>query len=265
MAVASSGRGGALAPSFRPLNMDSTAYLVLSWIGLGFLSLMLFLALFEPPLPYRISKRPPLPLDSNPVRRLIAALGSRTFHPRNQIDVRPNGEVYYAAELEAIRQARHSVNIEAYIFKKGRVARAFLDALVERARSGVEVNMVIDAVGSFSTGRRTFNELRAAGGRVFFYHPIRWFNLPRINNRTHRELIIVDGKVGFIGGAGFCDHWRYDHGRKSRKRRWRDTMFRVEGPAVRDLQATFAENWLETSGEVLGELEYFRWCDEGGQ
>ena len=253
-----------MAPSFRPLNMDSTAYLVLSWIGLGFLSLMLFLALFEPPLPYRISKRPPLPLDSNQFRRLIAALGSSTFHPRNQIDVLPNGEVYYEAELEAIRQARHSVNIEAYIFKKGRVARAFLDALVERARSGVEVNMVIDAVGSFSTGRRTFNELRAAGGRVFFYHPIRWFNLPRINNRTHRELIIVDGKVGFIGGAGFCDHWRYDHGRKSRKRRWRDTMFRVEGPAVRDLQATFAENWLETSGEVLADMEYFRWCEEVG-
>jgi cardiolipin synthase len=244
--------------------MDSTAYLVLSWIGLGFLSLMLFLALFEPSLPYRISKRPPLPLDSNQFRRLIAALGSSTFHPRNRIDVLVNGEVYYEAQLEAIRQARHSINIEAYIFQKGRVARSFLDALVERARAGVEVNMVIDAVGSFATWKRYFNELRAAGGRVFFYHPIRWFNLPRINNRTHRELMIVDGMVGFIGGAGFGDHWRYDHGRHARKRRWRDTMFRVEGPAVRDLQATFAENWLETSGEVLADMKYFRWCEEVG-
>src|SRR3954462_11356700 len=87
------------------LTMDSTAYLVVSWIGLAFLSLMLFLALFEPPLPYRISKRPPLPLDSSQFRRLIAALGAGTFHPRNQIDVLPNGENYYAAELAAIAAA----------------------------------------------------------------------------------------------------------------------------------------------------------------
>jgi cardiolipin synthase len=245
--------------------MDSTAYLVLSWIGLAFLSLMLFLALFEPSLPYRISKRPPLPLDSNQFRRLVAALGSGSFHPRNKIDVLQNGEVYYPAELEAIRQARHSVNIEAYIFKRGRVTREFLDVLTERARAGVEVNMVIDAVGSFTTRKRYFKELTAAGGRVRFYHPIRWYTLPRINNRTHRELVVVDGKVGFIGGAGFGDHWRYDHGRGGGKRRWRDAMFRVEGPAVRDLQAAFAENWLETSGEVLADMEYFRWCEECGE
>jgi cardiolipin synthase len=245
--------------------MDSTAYLVLSWIGLAFLSLMLFLALFEPSLPYRMSKRPPLPLDSNQFRRLIAALGSGSFHPRNKIDVLSNGEAYYPAELDAIREARHSVNIEAYIFKKGRVTDEFLEVLTERARAGVEVNMVVDAVGSFLSGKRFFKELTAAGGRVRFYHPIRWYTLPRINNRTHRELLIVDGRVGFIGGAGFGDHWLHDHGRGNRKRRWRDTMFRVEGPAVRDLQATFAENWLETSGEVLADMEYFRWCEEVGE
>jgi cardiolipin synthase len=175
-----------------------------------------------------------------------------------------NGEVYYEAELEAIRHARHSVNIEAYIFRKGRVARMVLDALSERARAGVEVNMVVDAVGSFTTWKSYFKDLCAAGGRVYFYHPIRWYNLPRINNRTHRELIVVDGKVGFIGGAGVGDHWRYDQGRRGRQRRWRDTMYRVEGPAVRDLQAAFAENWLETSGEVLSDMEYFRWCEEVG-
>jgi len=123
---------------------------------------------------------------------------------------------------------------------------------------------VVDAVGSFTTWKRYFKDLTAAGGRVLFYHPIRWYTLPRINNRTHRELIIVDGKVGFIGGAGFGDHWMYDQGKDGRKRRWRDTMFRVEGPAVRDLQAAFAENWLETSGEVLADMAYFRWCEEMG-
>ena len=245
--------------------MDSAAYLVLSWIAIGFLSLMLFLALFEPPLPYRISKRPSLPLDSSQFRRLIAALGSGQFHPRNRVEVLANGEVYYPAQLEAIREARHSVNIEAYIFQKGRVARAFLDALTERARAGIEVNMVVDALGSFATWKRDFRELCAAGGRVYFYHPVRWYTLPRINNRTHRELMVVDGKVGFVGGAGFGDHWRYDHGPGGRKRRWRDTMFRVQGPAVRDLQAAFAENWLETSGEVLADMSYFRWCEECGE
>src|SRR5438477_6209045 len=154
--------------------MDSMAYLVLSWIGLAFLSLMLFLALFEPSLPYRISRRPPLPLDSNQFRRLVAALGSGVFHPRNKVEVLANGEVYYEAELGAIGQARHSVNVEAYIFQKGRVARRFLEALTERARAGVEVNVVIDAVGSFATPKSYFKDLCAAGGRVHFYHPIRW-------------------------------------------------------------------------------------------
>src|SRR5450432_1385899 len=225
--------------------MDSTAYLVLSGIGLAFLSLMLFLALFEPSLPYKISKRPPLPLDSNQFRRLIAALGAGTFHPRNQIDVLANGELYYEAELAAIAEATHSINIEAYIFKRGRLTRRFLDLLTAKARAGVEVNMVIDGLGSFTSWSSYFKELRAAGGRVYFYHPIRWWTLPRINNRTHRELLVVDGKVGFIGGAGFADYWVHDHGKDGKKRRWRDTMFRVEGPAVRDLQAAFAENWLE--------------------
>src|SRR6187549_718201 len=125
--------------------------------------------------------------------------------------------------------------------------------------------MVVDAVGSFTTWSSYFKDLTAAGGRVLFYHPIRWYTLPRINNRTHRELIIVDGEVGFIGGAGFADHWLYDDaGHRKTKRRWRDTMFRVEGPAVRELQSVFAENWLEASGEVITDPGYFRWCEASG-
>jgi cardiolipin synthase len=165
-----------------------------------------------------------------------------------------NGEVYYEAELEAIRQATCSVNIEAYIFQKGEVTRRFIAALEERARAGVQVNIVLDAVGSFATWNSYFRSLREAGGRVEWYHPLRWYTLPRINNRTHRELVIMDGRVGFIGGAGFADHWLT--GRRNRPR-WRDTMFRVEGPAVVALQSAFAENWLEASGELLTGDEYF--------
>ena len=124
--------------------------------------------------------------------------------------------------------------------------------------------MVLDAVGGFATWQSYFTELREAGGRVYFYHPLKWYTLPRINNRTHRELIVVDGRVGFVGGAGFADHWLHTHGRK-RKPRWRDTMFRVEGRIVRDLQSVFAENWLESSGELLTEPGYFPQLSDHGR
>jgi cardiolipin synthase len=244
--------------------MDSTLYLVISSIGVAFLGLMLVLALFEPALPYRLVRRPNLPLDSPDFQRLLSALAGGPFHPQNKVEVLTNGEVYYEAELEAVRAARRSIHLEAYIFQKGVVAGRFLEALAERAAAGVEVRLVLDAVGSFATWWSYLRPLTDAGGQVYFYHPIRWYTLPRINNRTHRELLIVDGDVGFLGGAGMADHWLLPHGTRKRKRRWRDTMFRVEGPAVRELQATFAENWLETSGEVLFDQRCFRWCDALG-
>jgi cardiolipin synthase len=207
----------------------SNLYLVVSGLGLAFLGFLLFLALFEPPLPYRLSRRPSVPLDSEEFRRLLAALGSGVFHACNNVEVLTNGEVYYEAELEAIRGARQHVNIEAYIFQKGEVTRRFLEVLTERARAGVHVNMVVDAVGSFATWSSYFRDLCAAGGRVGFYHRIRWYNLPRINNRTHRELIVVDGRVGFIGGAGFGDHWLLRHGRGRRNPPSRRTGWRRRG------------------------------------
>lgn len=237
--------------------MVESALFAIQWLAIAFLSLMLFLALFEPSLPYRMSAPPSHAPDTEEFLRTLAALTGSQVHRRCRVEVLSNGESYYAAELEAIAKAQHSVNLEAYIFKKGEVTRRFLAALAERARAGVQVNVVLDAVGSFATWTGYFSELTAAGGRVFFYHPIRWHTLPRINNRTHRELIIVDGKVAFLGGAGFADHWLLPHGRKQRRKRWRDTMFRVEGDAVLDLQSTFAENLLETAGEMLCDVRYF--------
>jgi cardiolipin synthase A/B len=234
--------------------MDTALFLV-QYVAILFLGLMLFLALFEPGLPYKVPHAPCEDLASDEFLRVLGALAGAQIHHGNRVEVLSNGEVFYEAELAAIREAQHSVNIEAYIFRKGEVMRRFLEALTERARAGVRVNLVLDAVGCFLTGHRHFDELRAAGGRVNFYHPIRWYTLPRINNRTHRELLIVDGRIGFLGGAGFADHWLLAKGR--RKIRWRDTMFRVQGPAVRDLQSTFAENWLETSGELLVKASYF--------
>ncbi|HST22523.1 MAG TPA: phospholipase D-like domain-containing protein [Blastocatellia bacterium] len=237
--------------------MDVSAYDVIATIAIAFLALMLFLALFEPGLRYKIRASPPVPLDSEDFQRILSALADAQVHKYNRIEVLTNGEVYYEAELAAIRNARHNINIEAYIFQKGKIASRFIEALTERARAGVQVNIVLDAIGSFATWNSYFKELRDAGGLVAWYHPIRFDTLPRINNRTHRELIIIDGEIGFIGGAGVADHW---YKGKRRHPRWRDTMFRVEGEGVTSLQATFAENWLEASGELLTEKEYFPPC-----
>ena len=237
--------------------MDSNTFLVIAIIAIAAQSLLLFLALFEPGLDYKIKQPASCPLDSEEFMRILEALTDAHVTQRSSIEVFTNGENYYEAELEAIRRAEHNINLEAYIFQKGRVGDEFVKALTERARAGVRVNLVLDAIGSFASWDSYFKELRAVGGRVCWYHPFKWYTLPRINNRTHRELLIIDGRVGFLGGAGFADHWRYpvkDHPR------WRDSMFRVEGDAVANLQATFAENWLEASGEILAHEEYFPEC-----
>jgi len=244
--------------------MESLAFIVVQWIAILFLGLMLGLALFEPSLPYKVTQVPADPLDSEGFQRLLASLAGSHSHTGCRVDVLSNGETFYEAELQAIRAAQHSVNLEAYIFGKGKVTHRFLDALTERAAAGVRCNLVLDAIGAFATWESYLAEFREAGGRVFFYHPLKWFTLPRINNRTHRELIVIDGSVGFVGGAGFADHWMYPHGRR-RRPRWRDTMFRVEGRIVRDLQSVFAENWLEASGELLTEPGYFPALHDCGQ
>ena len=155
--------------------------------------------------------------------------------------------------LECMRSAKKSINVEAYILEKGE-PREFIAVLSERARAGVRVNVVIDAIGSFRSMFGYLSEVTDAGGNVYFYHGFKWHQLPRLNSRTHRELVIVDCKVGFVGGPGFADHWLYS---RKKSPRWRDTMFRLEGDSVASLQSTFIENYLEASGELLTGDEYF--------
>ena len=234
--------------------MDSTAFLVIAIIAISVLAFLLFLALFGPGLAYTIKACEADPLESEDFLCSLEATTDSKIHRRGRVEVLTNGEVFYESELEAIRGAQHSVNLEAYIFQKGEVTKKFVEALTERARSGVKVRLVLDAVGSFATWESYFEELRAAGGRVCWYHPLRWYTLARFNNRTHREIVVVDGRTGFVGGAGFADHW---HKGDEKNPRWRDTMFRVEGDAVASIQAGFVENWLEASGEILTGRKYF--------
>ncbi len=199
-----------------------------------------------------------MPLNSGEFQRLMELLCDAHLHPKSRIEVLTNGEQFYEAELEAMRKAKHSINLEAYIFQKGKVTRRFLEVLTDRAKAGVQVRLVLDAIGSFASWNSYFADLTAAGGKVQWYHGFRWLNLFRLNNRTHRELLIVDGEVGFIGGAGFGDHWLIS---RTKMPRWRDTMFRVTGEAVSGLQATFAENWLEASEEILTDPSFYE-CHE---
>ena len=240
----------------------STFFLTLAITGIALQLLILILALFKPGLEYRIEDPPELPLDSPEFARVVGVLSDAETHRDTRVEVLTNGDAFYEAELAAIAGACSHICLEAYIFQKGEIASRFIAALTERARAGVRVRLVLDAIGSFNTWRSTFRELIDAGGQVHWYMPFRWYNLTRLNNRTHRELLIVDGRIGFIGGAGVADHWY--KAKSKRRARWRDTMFRVEGRAVSSLQSMFAENWLESSDELLTGRRYYPECKVEG-
>jgi cardiolipin synthase A/B len=238
-------------------------YIVVFAIGGMAVFLLTFLiAFFHPGLPYRTRFDNPPRVDSDEFKRLVGLMSDSEPHTDTRVDVLTNGDCFYEAELAAIRKAQRHICLEAYIFQKGEIATRFIQEVTERAQAGVEVRIVLDAIGSLNTWPHTFRELIAAGGQVAWYNAFRWYNLPKLNNRTHRELLIVDGRVGFIGGAGIADHWWKRRGR--RHPRWRDTMFRVEGRAVTSMVSMFAENWLEASGELLADPKYYPECPEAG-
>src|SRR6185312_9229479 len=221
---------------------------------------LLSLVLFEPSLPYDVTA-PPMPLDSEGFLCLMGALADADVQRHNTIEVLSGGPAFYEAELAAIRNAQQSVHVEAFLFQPGAITDQFIHALAERARAGVHVRVVLDAIGCFQTPRAYLHELEAAGGKMFWYEPIRWRTLKRINNRTHRELIIVDGQIGFIGGAGISPHWL---GGVKGEVPWHDMMCRVRGPLVGGLQTTFAENWLQSSGQILTGPDTFPQCCQSG-
>ena len=202
-------------------------------------------------------------LDSEPFIQFLSIVTDGTRR-RSRLRRLHNGVEFYPEYLSAISRARHAINLEFYEFLRGDVSSQLLAALIERARAGVEVRLIVDAVGSSGVPDSYFAPLRAAGGRMHWYHPIRWDTWQSFNQRTHRKLLILDGQTGFIGGAGVADQWLRPTGKEPA---WRDTVFCVEGEAVAGLISTFAENWLEASGEILsGEQQFnFRAMSEGSE
>lgn len=165
----------------------------------------------------------------------------------NRVEELLNGEQIFPSMLAAINAATRSISFESYIYWSGDVGRQFADALSAQARNGVPVRVLLDWVGSEALDDSQLERMREAGVQVSRYNRPRWYNLGRLNNRTHRKLLIIDGRIGFTGGAGIADQWEGD-GRTPGQ--WRDTQYRAEGPVVAQMQAAFIDNWLQATGQV---------------
>src|SRR5436190_9836699 len=167
----------------------------------------------------------------------------------NQIELLHNGDQAFPAMLEAIRTAKKTVNFEAFLFYSGTVGSQFRDALCERARAGLRVRVLLDGVGSGAELKgEDVRTMKEAGCSFAYYHPTRSLRIDQINRRSHRRILVVDGRVGFTGGLGFADVWQ---GNGDSKDHWRDIHARIEGPLVAKLQAAFQQHWMKETGETL--------------
>ena len=179
----------------------------------------------------------------------------------NRVDNFENGKQIFPAMLAAVRGARRSINFETYIYWSGEIGKEFAEALIERAEAGVPVQVLVDWIGSQKMDESLVERMKLAGIRFQRYHPLHWYHLVRMNNRTHRKLLVVDGTVGFTGGVGIADQWE---GEAQDPDHWRDSHYRIQGPAVAQMQAAFMDNWIKTSGHVLRGEEYFPAIERAG-
>ena len=186
--------------------------------------------------------------------RTLEAHTEAPLVPGNRAQILLNGDEIFPAMLAAIREAKTTITFANFIYEQGEIAREMAEALAERCRAGVGVNVLLDAVGSSSMPKRYRQLMERAGCHVASYHAINPLAITRINHRNHRRILVVDGRIGFTGGTGVGDKWTGD-GRT--KGHWRQTDVRVEGPIVTHLQAAFAENWRDATGLILGGDAYF--------
>jgi cardiolipin synthase A/B len=230
-------------------------------VVLGFVLLVLTLNL----IPEQHAVRQPIPhtygiSDPQFLETMEAVYGGEVRRGHG-VETLVNGDEIFPAMLGAIREARSSVNFETYIYWSGEIALHFANTLADKAREGVPVRVLVDWVGSIPFDQRLIDIMQQAGVSFHRFRPLHWYTLDRVNNRTHRKLLIVDGSVGFTGGVGIGDEWLGDARNADE---WRDTHYRVTGPAVSAMQAAFADNWLEGTGEVLQGSKFYPAQDEGG-
>jgi cardiolipin synthase A/B len=230
-------------------------------VALTLLSVLLYANLTSPdqtvehPIAHRYDTRDPQ------FQRTMSHLLGTPVVPGNRVTALLNGDQAFPAMLQAIRSAKRSITLEGYIFWPGTMGTTFAEALAERARAGVATHLILDGLGSQKLDEKLIDRMRESGVQVVKFRPVRWYTLDRVNHRTHRKLLVVDGRVGFTGGLGIADLYR---GHAQDKDHWRDGQFRAEGPVVGQLQAAFLDNWIETGGTLLDGTDYFPPLDSAG-
>ena len=172
----------------------------------------------------------------------------------NRFEVLVNGDEIFPSMLEGIASAQKTITFETFIYWSGAIGEQFAHALSEKAQAGISVHVLLDWVGSQKMERRYLDMLRNAGAEVIQYHKPHWTGLGRMNDRTHRKLLVIDGRIGFTGGVGIAQEWT---GHAQDDKHWRDTHFRLTGPAVGHMQAVFMDNWIKATGNVLHGPDYF--------
>ena len=183
----------------------------------------------------------------------IEALTGSHHSSGNRLEILQDQELFDAL-FEEIAAARDTIHLESYVWWRGAICERVADALAARARDGVEVRVLLDALGAWRMERRLAETLREAGCRLVFYHRLSLRSLGRLNKRDHRKLAVFDGRRAYVFGHGIAEEW--DHAVRG-DRAWRDSAARVEGPAVSSLQAVFAQGWMSETGEVLSGARYF--------
>ena len=199
--------------------------------------------------------------DDAEFRRSLSALLGPPIVEGNRIETLLNGDQIFPAMLQAIGSARRTITFETYIYWSGDIGKRFVQALSERAQAGVKVHVLLDWVGSMKMESALLDQMKRAGIQIERFHEPHWSHWNKLNNRTHRKLLIVDGQVGFTGGVGIADHWLGD---ARNPQEWRDTHFRVRGPVVGQMQSVFLDNWMRATGHVLHGEDYFPRLEPAG-
>ncbi|HNX50952.1 MAG TPA: phospholipase D-like domain-containing protein, partial [Thermoanaerobaculaceae bacterium] len=202
----------------------------------------------------RYAYYPPLTSNGADIQAALTIAAGNEAVDGNRVDILENGDQVFPAMLDAIRAAQSSIHLESYIFTDSAVGREFVGSMLERARAGVKVRLLLDSFGTPGIGAVNEKLLRDAGVHLVFFHPTNILNLRKIYLRTHRKILVVDGALGFTGGICIDDDWSGDG---TDPEHWRDTMVKVQGPVVRQMQAAFARAWLEATGEVLAAHSLF--------
>ncbi|HYC60272.1 MAG TPA: cardiolipin synthase [Thermoanaerobaculia bacterium] len=184
----------------------------------------------------------------------LVGLTQSSLDPGNDVRILQNGDGFFPPLFREIAAARQSVHLESFIWYDGKLTKQLAPLLAQKAKQGVEVRILVDASGGKDLKDEMKKMLLDASAKVAHFHPIRISNLGRLNNRDHRKLIIIDGRIAYTGGYGFADEWT---GNAQDKKHYRDTGLRLEGPVVHRLQAAFSENWIEETGEIPADDKFF--------